>query len=159
MRLRRLVAASENLDHGQTDCDLSAHMTSIPESLTQQPEDKEAMIAFFKRNGFKSWLRELTEDAASPAGATAPATAPQGALFDADVPPVEKHYETVLTEADLDRWLQKINAAALTSIDTETTSLEPMQAQLVGISLCCAPALTTYTGGASLSGCAAAIVA
>lgn len=130
----------------KTDCDLSAHMTSIPESLTQQPEDKEAMIAFFKRNGFKSWLRELTEDAASPAGAglAAPATAPQGALFDTDVPPVEKHYETVLTEADLDRWLQKINAAALTSIDTETTSLEPMQAQLVGISLCCEPGVAAY---------------
>lgn len=130
----------------KTDCDLSAHMTSIPESLTQQPEDKEAMIAFFKRNGFKSWLRELTEDAASPAGtgAAAPATAPQGALFDADLPPVEKHYETVLTEADLDRWLQKINAAALTSIDTETTSLEPMQAQLVGISLCCEPGVAAY---------------
>lgn len=132
----------------KTDCDLSAHMTSIPESLTQQPEDKEAMIAFFKRNGFKSWLRELTEDAASPAGvgagATAPATAPQGALFDADLPPVEKHYETVWTEADLDRWLEKINAAALTSVDTETTSLEPMQAQLVGISLCCEPGVAAY---------------
>ena len=134
----------------KTDCDLSAHMQSIEESLQQKPEDVEAMIAFFKRNGFKSWLRELTGNADSTGGATsetaAPATgvAPQGALFGEDLPEVEKHYETVLTEADLDRWLNKINAAALTAVDTETTSLEPMQAQLVGISLCCEPGVAAY---------------
>ncbi|MFJ7568148.1 DNA polymerase I [Herminiimonas sp. NPDC097707] len=126
----------------KTDCDLSAHMTDIPESLTQKPEDIEAMVAFFKRNGFKSWLRELTETGDAPALASA--TAPQGALFGEDTPEVEKHYETVWTEADLDRWLQKINAAELTAIDTETTSLEPMQAQLVGISLCCEPGVAAY---------------
>ncbi len=134
----------------KTDCDLSAQMTEIPESLTQKPEDAEAMIAFFKRNGFKSWLRELTEDTASPGSANAAAIAattalaPQGALFGEDVPEVEKHYETVWTVADLDRWLQKINAAELTALDTETTSLEPMQAQLVGISLCCEPGVAAY---------------
>ena len=49
-----------------------------------------------------------------------------------------------MTEADLERWLQKIDAATLTSIDTETTSLIPMQAQLVGISLCCEPGVAAY---------------
>ncbi|MDO9422282.1 MAG: DNA polymerase I [Herminiimonas sp.] len=133
----------------KTDCDLSAHMKSIEESLQQKPEDVEAMIAFFKRNGFKSWLRELTgsADATEPASSAPSATtgiAPQGALFGEDLPEVEKHYETVLTEADLDRWLTKINAATLTAVDTETTSLEPMQAQLVGISLCCEPGVAAY---------------
>ncbi|HEV7855473.1 MAG TPA: DNA polymerase I [Herminiimonas sp.] len=132
----------------KTDCDLSAHMTSIVESLVQKPEDKDAMIEFFKRNGFKSWLRELTEGTdAAPAqeapGAPQPA-APQGSLFGNDAPEVEKQYETVLTEADLDRWIAKINAAALTSVDTETTSLDPMQAKLVGISLCCKPGVAAY---------------
>ncbi|WP_353155454.1 DNA polymerase I [Herminiimonas fonticola] len=134
----------------KTDCDLSAHMASIPESLAQKPEDKEAMVAFFKRNGFKSWLRELTGDAEA-SGSTNTATAavttalaPQGALFGEDLPEVEKHYETVLTATDLERWLQKINAAELTAVDTETTSLEPMQAQLVGISLCCEPGVAAY---------------
>ncbi|WP_336493084.1 hypothetical protein, partial [Methylobacterium nigriterrae] len=51
---------------------------------------------------------------------------------------------TVLTEAQLDRWLATINAAALTSVDTETTSLDPMRAQLVGISLCCTPGIAAY---------------
>lgn len=134
----------------KTDCDLSAHMKSIVESLVQKPEDKEAMIAFFKRNGFKTWLRELTEDAGSAPLQQAP-SAPQGSLFggtaDGDAPAVAeigKHYETVLTEADLDRWMEKIHAAELTSVDTETTSLDQMQAELVGISLCCEPGVACY---------------
>ena len=44
-------------------------------------------------------------------------------------------YETILTEAQLDAWLGKINHAPLTAVDTETTSLDAMQARLVGISL------------------------
>lgn len=132
----------------KTDCDLSEHMTSIVESLVQKPEDKDAMVEFFKRNGFKTWLRELTESAESASAQQTP-SAPQGSLFGNDVsgdamPEMEKQYETVLTEADLDRWIAKINAAALTSVDTETTCLDPMQAQLVGISLCCEPGIAAY---------------
>jgi DNA polymerase-1 len=130
----------------KTDCDLSGHMDTIIESLTQRPEDKDAMVDFFTRNGFKTWLRELTDKPEAGETSTAPASdsAPQGALFAADAPEVEKHYETILTEAELERWLQKIDGAALTSIDTETTSLIPMQAQLVGISLCCEPGVAAY---------------
>ncbi|MFC7289762.1 DNA polymerase I [Herminiimonas glaciei] len=131
----------------KTDCDLSDHMEGIIESLTQRPEDKDAMVDFFTRNGFKTWLRELTDKPEANEGsapATGGDTAPQGALFADDAPEVEKHYETILTEADLERWLQKIDSAALTSIDTETTSLIPMQAQLVGISLCCEPGVAAY---------------
>jgi DNA polymerase-1 len=57
-----------------------------------------------------------------------------------DVPvagaPIERQYECVLTEDQLDSWLARIEAAALTCIDTETTSLDPMLAQIVGLSLC-----------------------
>ncbi|MDB5763381.1 MAG: polA [Herminiimonas sp.] len=126
----------------KTDCSLIEHMVSIPESLSQKPEDKTAMIDFFTRNGFKSWLRELTAEAQQQAPA-ANGTA-QGALFAADKQPVETRYETVLTEAELDKWLATIDAAALTSVDTETTSLDPMQARLVGISLCCEPGIAAY---------------
>ncbi len=130
----------------KTDCDLSGHMDTIIESLTQRPEDKDAMIDFFTRNGFKTWLRELSDkpEAADAAAAPAADAAPQGALFADDAPEVEKHYETILTEAELERWMQKIDNAVLTSIDTETTSLIPMQAQLVGISLCCEPGVAAY---------------
>lgn len=133
----------------KTDCDLSAHHISIDESLVAKEESKEAMLAFYKRYGFKTWLRELSGDAtagATPLSSTAKATTGSGntpaqaGLFNDDgaIPAtVISNYETVLTEAQLDAWIARINAANLTAVDTETTSLEPMTAQLVGISLCC----------------------
>ncbi|HEX7650339.1 MAG TPA: DNA polymerase I, partial [Noviherbaspirillum sp.] len=134
----------------KTDCDLSAHMASIPESLVAKPVDNDAMVDFFRRYGFKTWLRELTGESAGtrPAAqvrssaAPAPADA-QGGLFD---PPAEvpSEYETVLTEEQLERWLAAIDAAELTSVDTETTSLDAMRAELVGISLCCKPGVAAY---------------
>lgn len=130
----------------KTDCDLSEHMTSIIESLVQKPEDKDAMIEFFKRNGFKTWLRELTDSGVAPATDNTP-SAPQGSLFgseDVAKPEIARQYETVLTEADLDRWIAKIDAAPLTSVDTETTSLDPLTAEMVGISLCCEPGIAAY---------------
>ncbi len=139
----------------KVDCDLSAHMISIPESLIAKPTDEKALMDFFQRYGFKSWLRELGGTPALPAGAKAAGaengSSPQSGLFDADAAPVpsaraagEHTYEAVLTEAQLDKWLATIDAAALTSVDTETTSLDPMQAQLVGLSLCCEPGIAAY---------------
>lgn len=135
----------------KTDCDLIKHMVSIPESLQQKPEDKAALIDFFTRQNFKSWLRELSSEVATEKNAPdAPVLGKnsgrhqQGALFASDAEPLPKHYETVLTEAHLEKWLALIDAAPLTCIDTETTSLDPMQAQLVGISLCCEPGIAAY---------------
>ncbi|UWE17043.1 DNA polymerase I [Herbaspirillum huttiense] len=134
----------------KTDCDLSAHMKSILESLTMQPVDKEVLKDLFTRYNFRTWLRELGEGS-EPTGAKAPLVgagaaaaleAPaQGGLF-APAPKVE--YETVLTDAQLDQWIATINAAELTAVDTETTSLDAMQAELVGISLCCEPGRAAY---------------
>lgn len=148
----------------KTDCDLSGHHISINDSLVGKEESKEEMIAFFTRYGFKTWLRELSGDptaGATPLAKSAKAPA-QGGLFGDDdsganeaktsqaftpeIPaaPAITHYETVLTEAQLEAWLGKINAAKLTAVDTETTSLEPMLAQMVGISLCCEAGLAAY---------------
>ena len=127
----------------KTDCELVEHMVSIPASLIAKPEDKDAMIDFFRRYGFRTWLRELAGDAAAPA-APASSGESQASLFEAPKAAMTKEYESVLTEAQLDRWIDTINAASLTSIDTETTSLDPMRAQLVGISLCCTPGLAAY---------------
>ncbi|MFC0169074.1 DNA polymerase I [Pseudoduganella danionis] len=149
------------------DCDLSAHMDSISASLVAQPEDKDGLLAFFSKYGFKTLLRELSSGAAGAgaaargagagagagtgagaagrgadaAGATgAPAIAAGGAVsanldMFGTAPEIKAEYETVLTQEQLARWIALINAAALTAVDTETTSLEPMTAQLVGISL------------------------
>ncbi len=135
----------------KTDCDLSAHMVSIPKSLKVSEPDRDTLIELFTRYNFKIWLRELGEpdDAAevadgadkkigkSPQRSAEPA---QSSLFTK----VEWHHETVLTEAQLEQWLRRIDSAALTVVDTETTSLDPMTAQLVGISLCCEVGSAAY---------------
>jgi DNA polymerase I len=55
-----------------------------------------------------------------------------------------RHYETILDEAALERWLDKLHAADLICLDTETTSLDPMTAQLVGLSFSVAAGEAAY---------------
>lgn len=131
----------------KTDCDLSAHPAEIATDLVSTGEDKQALIDFFSHYGFKTWLRELSGDATAgatplPAAKAQQAGAnPQAGLFDeaeaSAATERSKNYQLVLDQASLDAWLKKIQQARLTAFDTETTSLEPMLAQLVGISLCC----------------------
>jgi DNA polymerase-1 len=128
----------------KTDCDLTPHMASISETLVGQPENKDGLREFFQRYGFKTLLREIAGAAdAAPAAAL---NSPEGDLFGgaAPVPVIRGEYETVVTEAQLDKWLALIESAALTSVDTETTSLEPMTAQMVGISLSVEPGKGAY---------------
>ena len=138
------------------DCDLSGHHESILASLQQSAEDKLALKAFFEKMGFRTWLRELNASLA--AGNEAMANEESGVSFAAQgaddnqapsaltapAAPVHKHYEAVFTEAQLDQWIEKINAAALTALDTETTSLDALRAELVGISLCCEAGVAAY---------------
>jgi DNA polymerase-1 len=116
---RKLVTVERN-------CDLTEHIASIEENLQSRPESREELRDVFTRHGFKTWLREVEI-----------ADAVEGP--ETDVPPAltvdhERHYETVQTWEQFDAWLQKINAAEITSFDTETTSLDPMVAQIVGLS-------------------------
>ncbi|MFM0395988.1 DNA polymerase I [Paraburkholderia phytofirmans] len=111
----------------ERNCDMTDHIVSIEESLQSRPESREELREVFTRHGFKTWLREVEI-----------ADAVEGR--ETDVPPAlsvdhERHYDTVQTWEQFDAWLEKINAAELTSFDTETTSLDPMTAQIVGLSL------------------------
>ncbi|REE23398.1 DNA polymerase I [Paraburkholderia sp. BL27I4N3] len=117
---RKLVTVERN-------CDMTDHIVSIEESLQSRPESREELREVFTRHGFKTWLREVEI-----------ADAVEGP--ETDVPPAlsvdhERHYDTVQAWEQFDAWLEKINAAELTSFDTETTSLDPMTAQIVGLSL------------------------
>lgn len=124
------------------DCDLSAHLSTIDQQLINRPEDNEALREFFTRMGFRTWLREINAERQTSTASTSSQNSmgdAQGGLFAAEAlpeEPAEVHYETVFTQAQLQQWLEKIDAASLTAVDTETTSLEPMHASLVGISLC-----------------------
>ncbi|HEX8788634.1 MAG TPA: 5'-3' exonuclease H3TH domain-containing protein, partial [Telluria sp.] len=144
-----LRAALEWLPKGRelitvkTDCDLAGHMVSIEETLIGRPEDQEALRDFFQRYGFKTMLRDLgpnggNGNAAKYAAPGAPAmNSPEGAVGGTQpgMPIIKGEYETVTTMDQLERWMALIDAAALTAVDTETTSLDPMNAEMVGISL------------------------
>ncbi|CAG9199257.1 DNA polymerase I [Paraburkholderia caribensis] len=111
----------------ETDCDLTKQIASFEETLATRPESREELRDVFTRSGFKTWLREVEI-----------ADAVEGP--ETDVPPAptvdgEHEYDTVQTWEQFDAWLAKIDAADITSFDTETTSLDPMTAQIVGISI------------------------
>ena len=126
-----------------TDCDLSGHVPGWPalEGLHFEAIDRDGLLAFFDRYGLKTFRRELLAAAPGPAPAAAAAAAePPPAA-----PPVhELRYDTVLTLEALDAWIAKIGAAPLTALDTETDSLDPMQARIVGLSFSVAPGEAAY---------------
>ncbi len=153
---RRLVTV-------KTDCDLSSQLNSIDDSLDLREEDAQRLRELFERCGFRSWLRELGSDAGAGAGGEGHTIANAGvpsaegsagssaAARDSDgssaQPPPgvpELDYEMVVTEEALERWLARIEAAELTALDTETTSLDALNAELVGISLSVEPGRGCY---------------
>ncbi|MBI5937097.1 MAG: DNA polymerase I [Betaproteobacteria bacterium] len=111
--------------------------------LHWQDEDREKLTELYERYEFRTWLQEFPPSPASGGGGRGegsdlpeafPSPGPSG-----HPPPLagegkSVHYETVLTETDLARWLKKLETAELICLDTETTSLDPMQAKLVGLS-------------------------
>jgi DNA polymerase-1 len=123
-----------------TDCDLSAHVAGFPrlDALAMKPPDREALLDFYTRYGFKTWKRQLEttlDSQRSVAGAKPAAAQAATQAASAPVDGGQCHYEAVLTEAALAAWLARIEAAPLTAIDTETDSLDAMRAQIVGISV------------------------
>ncbi len=129
-------------------CDVELPVTI--EGLSHDKHDEAKLAELYARFEFKTWLRELTGEAPAAEMKSAPHRA-EVQTDDAVAATVPQHvanntrdYETVLTEAQLEQWLQKISAATLTAVDTETTSLEPMRAQLVGISLAVEPGHAAY---------------
>ncbi|MFN3544035.1 MAG: DNA polymerase I [Thiobacillus sp.] len=103
------------------------------DDLVLKPRDTDTLRALFERYEFRSWLRELDAAVAAPEAPNQDASGAHRA-----------RYETILTEQQLDAWIAKLEAAPLFALDTETTSLNPMQAELVGISFAVAPGEAAY---------------
>lgn len=135
--------------------------------LIAPPQDSAQLARLYERLEFKTWLREvkgeaLGHHAASPLrglreGEAAVAQAPSGsAVLPAGEPAApdfsgseaartdSAQYQTILTQAQLDDLLEKLSAAELVCIDTETTGLDVMEARLVGISFSIAPHQAFY---------------
>ncbi len=127
-------------------CDLELPL-AVPD-LAPRSADRERLAEFFARYEMKSWLKEVQETQGAPENQEGPAPdigvipAPQASLL-----PEGAHrsgYSTIVDWAGFEVWLQKIEAAPLTALDTETTSLDPFAARIVGISLAVAPGDAAY---------------
>lgn len=111
-------------------CDVVLDVTV--DELINQPRDIDALHALFSQFEFKSWLTELSNSAES-----------TGVVPAAPIV-TEQHYETILTEDRLQYWLEALKAAPLFAFDTETTSLNYLDARLVGLSFAIEPGTAAY---------------
>ena len=112
-----------------------------PTALTVTERDIDTLRELYTRYQFRTWLGEIDGPeaaAAVPARVSTPADAKPAATA------ITVHYETVFTWAQFDAWLAKIEAAELTALDTETTSLDSFAARIVGISLSVTPGEACY---------------
>ena len=137
----------------RTDCDLNEYVPELPslESIRLAPPNEADLLAFYEKYGFKGLVRSrgagAPESSASKSSAKA-AFVPNDDLFAEPEPVVtvtgDKHYETILTWTQFDTWLPRLEAAECVAIDTETTSLDAMRADLVGISWSVKPGEAAY---------------
>jgi DNA polymerase I len=106
---------------------------TLPLDLTElqlKPQDTEKLVELYQRLDMSTALRELRQRLE---GVSQESNEVAKQMEDT-VNSVS--YQTILTESELDNWLTQLDVASLVSIDTETTSLNAMQARLVGISFC-----------------------
>ena len=134
------LALSRKLATIRRDLDLDAS----PEALTAGAPDLERLRALYTRLELSSLLRQLGE--APAAAGPAPAEGHGAPLPDAATAPAApaRRYETITDAAALERWLAALQSAGLVAFDTETTSLDYMQAEIVGVSFCMEPGHAAY---------------
>src|SRR5690554_1938898 len=145
---KELILLSRELATIKLDVDMPLNI----EAFARKETNKDELIRLFKECEFRRWLGELLEEggttAAAPATPAKPATSIKEKAEDttaatsstaADNEPVvepqqfdQSNYEVVSTEAALAEWVEKLKAADCYAFDTETTSLNYMEAELVG---------------------------
>ncbi len=159
--LDELIARAETVK-GKVGENLRAHLHQLPmarelatikcdvalnvgfDDLHPQLPDIEQLRTLYSELEFKSWLKDALNtdpsqaslfghDARKPVVSDAPAAAVAAPAVISSID--RSHYETVFTVADLQRWCDALRAAAVFGFDTETTSLDPRQARVVGLSL------------------------
>ena len=128
----------------KTDCDLAL----AEGDLDSSPPDNEALVELFRELEFKTWLEALLKGggatAAGAAGENAPAADNAEETSESAPAAAAVEVTTVLEQAVFDDWLAKLEAAELFAFDTETTSLDYMVAEVVGVSFAVEPGAAAY---------------
>lgn len=132
------------------------------DALLDKGPDVPKLSKLYEQFGFRTLREQLAKEAAGEGATIAPAPAPKAApkgkggdrnfAFLAAPAPIAdaakfvdtRRYELLMDEAALERWVAKLEAAPIACVDTETTSLDPMMAELVGISFCTTPGEAAY---------------
>lgn len=113
----------------KTDCDLE----DVSQNLQPTAPDRQALLEIFRDLDFRSWVVELE------------AQDPEAANITEDVTRDETHdYALVTTGQALDEWIRRLETSRVFALDTETTGLDYMTAELVGLSVAVAPGTAAY---------------
>ena len=117
----------------QIKCDVELPLTFA--DLIPTASNDEVLAEFYREFEFKSWLEELAAASALSSADELPAAAKQAPAT---------HYELILDSDHLRRWIERLAAAELIAVDTETTSIDYMKAELVGFSFAVSPGEAAY---------------
>ncbi|MFQ2824280.1 DNA polymerase I [Aeromonas allosaccharophila] len=121
------VRLSYRLATIKTDVELEQSL----EQLQLKPVDKESLLAVYREYELRNLIKELESGGEEGAGQE---EAADGAVATAPAATIETDYRCILDEAEFDGWLEQLKAAPLFAFDTETTSLDYMEARIVGVS-------------------------
>lgn len=132
------VRLSYRLATIKTDVELEQSL----EELLLKPVDKESLLAVYREYELRNLIKELESG-----GEERSESAGQDEAGDESAAPVaaiETDYHCILDEAEFDGWLEQLKAASLFAFDTETTSLDYMEARIVGVSFAVEPGKAAY---------------
>ena len=145
------------LSQALTTIKLDVELEQKLEQMVSKPADQAALLALYQDLEFRSWANALLQDGVTASSQPKAATTNLGATnagisgveetkVEAPVPAVvaTKHYSTIATLGELEPWLKACRDAPVFAFDTETTSLNYMDAQLVGISVCIEAGIAVY---------------
>ena len=145
------------LSQALTTIKLDVELEQKLEQMVPKPADQAALLALYQDLEFRSWANALLQDGVTASSQPKAVTQNLGATnagvsgveetkVEAPVPAVvaTKHYSTISTLGELEPWLNACRDAPVFAFDTETTSVNYMDAQLVGISLCIEAGTAVY---------------
>ena len=124
--------------------DVDLNLDYSPQTLTPEQADNDKLADLYSEYEFKRWYTEVTSSQATPAATDSGNQTKDTGEEEVAATDIETDYTTILDEATFNQWFEKIQQADIVAFDTETTSLDYMEAELVGMSFCMEPGVAAY---------------